>query len=165
MQIKDRITGLRRVKAADLLPSPKNWRTHPTSQTAALKGVLSEVGWANAVLARETPDGLMLIDGHLRSEVAADQEIPVLVLDVTEAEADLILATHDPLAGMAEANKDALAELLDDLAPKSAALADLLESMRLDHGLDLDDGKEFDESVADDVRMLKCPHCGEEFPA
>ena len=53
------------------------------------------------MLARETPDGLMLINGHARVEVSPDTEIPVLVLDVTEQEANLILATLDPLAAMA----------------------------------------------------------------
>jgi len=30
--------------------------------------MLAKVGYADAVIARETPDGLMLIDGHLRAE-------------------------------------------------------------------------------------------------
>jgi len=29
MQIRDRIIGLRRVRASELRPSPANWRTHP----------------------------------------------------------------------------------------------------------------------------------------
>jgi hypothetical protein len=36
----------------------------------------------------------MLVDGHLRAETITDAEIPVLVLDVNEAEADKILARH-----------------------------------------------------------------------
>ena len=115
MKIRDRIISFRRVPAKDLLPNPKNWRTHPDQQADALKGVLSEVGWADAVLARETEDGLMLIDGHLRTEVAPDAEIPVLVLDVSQKEADLILATHDPLAAMAEADAEKLEALLDEM--------------------------------------------------
>jgi hypothetical protein len=102
MRIKDRIKELRRIKASDLPPHPKNWRTHPTAQLDALRGVLSEIGWADALLVRETPSGLQLIDGHARTEVAPDAGVPVLVLDVTDEEADKILATHDPLAAMAE---------------------------------------------------------------
>ena len=41
----------------------------------------------------------MLIDGHLRAETAPDMMVPVLVLDVTEEEADKLLLTLDPLAG------------------------------------------------------------------
>ena len=41
-----------------------------------------------SVTAREIPDGLQLIDGHLRQELMGDAEVPVLVVDVTEEEAD-----------------------------------------------------------------------------
>jgi hypothetical protein len=164
MTIKDRIIEFRRVPASQLLPSPKNWRTHSTEQADALRGVLAEVGFAGAVLARETPDGLMLIDGHLRSTVATDQEIPCLVLDVTEAEADKLLATYDPISSMAGADPDALANLLDSIETDSDALHRMLEGMKDQHGLVLDEGREFDESAADDVKQITCPHCGKDFP-
>jgi hypothetical protein len=32
MRIRDRIKELRRVPARDLLPNPKNWRSHPAAQ-------------------------------------------------------------------------------------------------------------------------------------
>jgi hypothetical protein len=89
MNIRDRIKELRRVPAKDLRPNPKNWRTHPDSQAVALRGILAEVGYANAVLARETPAGLQLIDGHLRAETSGNGIIPVLVLDVSETDAAL----------------------------------------------------------------------------
>ncbi|MHC4181694.1 MAG: ParB N-terminal domain-containing protein, partial [Planctomycetota bacterium] len=72
MKIRDRIKSLRRVKASDLLPHPANWRTHPQAQQDAMRGVLDEIGWAGACLVRETPDGLQLIDGHLRGDIAGD---------------------------------------------------------------------------------------------
>jgi hypothetical protein len=69
IQIRDRIKELRRVRGRELLPHPKNWRRHPQAQVVALRGLLDEIGYADAVLARELPDGrLMLIDGHLRKE-------------------------------------------------------------------------------------------------
>ena len=69
MQIRDRIKELRRVRARDLVPHEKNWRVHTKAQTAALRGLLSEIGYADALLARELPDGrLQLVDGHLRAE-------------------------------------------------------------------------------------------------
>ena len=111
MQIRDRIKDLRRVKAAELLPNPKNWRRHPKAQADALRGILAEVGYADALLARELPNGkLILVDGHLRAETTPASMVPVLVLDVTEEEADKILLTLDPLAAMAEAD-DKAAEL------------------------------------------------------
>ena len=60
--IKDRVKELRRVPASELRANPKNWRRHPPAQQAALRGVLEDIGFADAVIARETPDGLELID-------------------------------------------------------------------------------------------------------
>ena len=93
MKIKDRIKEFRRVPASELLPNPRNWRLHGDKQADALRSVLAEIGFADAVLARETPEGLMLCDGHLRCHVARDSMIPVLILHVTEIEADLILGS------------------------------------------------------------------------
>jgi hypothetical protein len=115
------------VPASDLRPNPKNWRTHPKAQADALRGVLAEVGLADACLARELPDGsLMLIDGHLRAETLGDGEVPVLILDVNEAEADKILATLDPLAAMAGKDAEQLASLLGQLKEQDDNLATLV---------------------------------------
>lgn len=64
MKIRDRVKELRRVPARDLLPNPKNWRTHTTAREDALRGVLAEIGYADALIAREAPEGLALIDGR-----------------------------------------------------------------------------------------------------
>src|ERR1700749_1368821 len=107
MQIRDRIRDFRRVRACDLRPNPKNWRTHPARQRDALRGVLAEVGYADALLARQLEDGsLELVDGHLRAETTPDVVVPVLVLDVSEEEADKILLTLDPLANLAGVDQD-----------------------------------------------------------
>jgi hypothetical protein len=135
MQIRDRIKELRRVKASELIPNPRNWRTHPQAQRDALRGVLAEVGIAGAVIARETDAGLMLIDGHLRAETTGDTVIPVLVLDVNEAEADLILATHDPLGAMAEVDADKLEAVLSELNTANDALRDMLSQLAEDAGI------------------------------
>jgi len=103
VKIRDRIKELRRVRAGDLVPHPENWRVHPSSQAAALRGVLNHVGYASALIARELPDGtLQLIDGHLRAEIAPDAIVPVLIVDLDDQEARYVLVTHDPLAAMAE---------------------------------------------------------------
>lgn len=135
LNVRDRVKELRRVRACDLKPNPKNWRVHPASQRAALEGVLSEIGYADALIVRETPDGLILVDGHLRAETTPDQEVPVLVLDVDEAEADKILLTLDPLAAMAEAGKDQLDSLLREVDTGSEALQAMLADLAKDSGL------------------------------
>lgn len=130
MKIRDRIKDFRRVRASQLRPHPKNWRIHPSAQQDALRGVLAEIGYAGALLARELPDGtLELIDGHLRAETTPEAEVPVLVLDLDESEAAKLLALHDPLTGMAEANEEALAELLGQVETESDAVQALLDGM------------------------------------
>jgi len=111
------------------MADPRNWRKHPKAQQTALRTVLAEIGYADALLARETPTGLMLIDGHLRAETTPDQAVPVLVLDVDEIEAGKILATLDPLAGMAERDQVAAADLVEMLkAHSSDAMNALMRS-------------------------------------
>ena len=130
MQIRDRIKEFRRVKASQLRPHPKNWRTHPPAQQNALRGVLAEIGYAGALLARELPDGsLELIDGHLRAETTPEVEVPVLILDLDDREAAKLLALHDPLAGMAEANGEVLADLLGQVETENDAVQALLDEM------------------------------------
>ena len=81
-------------------------------------------------MARELPDGtLELFDGHLRAETTPEMEVPVLVVDLDDQEAAKLLALHDPLAGMAEANQEVLAELLAEVETDSDALQGLLDRM------------------------------------
>mgnify|MGYP001613860318 CR=1 FL=1 len=127
--IRDRIVELRRVRAGDLVPDPRNWRRHPKAQRDALQGVLAEIGYADALLARETPDGLVLIDGHLRAGLDPNQTVPVLVVDLDEAEAGKLLATLDPLAAMAQPDQDALLALLRDVSFEDEAVNDMLEAL------------------------------------
>src|SRR6516165_11565215 len=130
MQIRDRIKALRRVRAGDLQPHPKNWRQHPESQRNALRGLLAEIGYADTLLTRELLDGgLQLIDGHLRAETTPDAMVPVLVTDLTEEEAEKVLLTLDPLAAMATANTDNLQALLSSLKFQSPDVMAMLEDL------------------------------------
>jgi hypothetical protein len=58
MLIRDRIKDFRRVPAHSLLPNPKNWRIHTARQRNVLQGILAEIGYADALLARELSDGV-----------------------------------------------------------------------------------------------------------
>ena len=165
-QIRDRIKSFRRVKASKLIPHPQNWRRHPEAQTTALQGVLQSVGFVGASIVRELPDGrLQIIDGHLRANLAGDEKIPCLIVDLTEEEAKLILATFDPIGAEAETDEKLLAMLLAEVETESKAVQAMLDGLAdgclLPPGAD---GKEYDESCADDVKMTTCPKCGHEFP-
>lgn len=127
---RDRIRELRRVPAGLLRPHPQNWRQHPAEQKQAMEHVLSEVGYANALLAREGDDGqLELIDGHLRAEISPDQLVPVLILDVDEKEAATILATHDPLTALAEVETELLSSLTTQIDINEGPIQKMLSNL------------------------------------
>jgi hypothetical protein len=164
VEIKDRVKELRKIKASELIPHPQNWRRHPETQSAALTGVLSEIGFADAVIARETPEGLQLIDGHLRQDLMGDQEIPVLVVDLTEDEARKMLVTLDPLAAMAQTNYEALDTLLSSLEWNNEGIVDMLRKLAPSElPAEPTPPLEFPEFTENLPTDYACPSCGYEW--
>lgn len=130
MKIKNRIKGLRQVKASQLVPNPKNWRTHPAAQQNALKGLLAEVGIVGAVIARKLPDGTyQIVDGHLRAETLPDQVVPVLEVDLTDEEVDKVLASYDAIGDLAGRDQEKLDELLAGIETESEALQAMFDEL------------------------------------
>lgn len=131
MSYRNRILEFRRIPASELLDNAGNWRKHPNAQKKALRGVLQEVGVAGALTAyySERNNGtLTLIDGHLRKEVI-DGELPVVILDLNDAEADKLLAVFDPLGAMAEADAEKLKALLNSVETESEGLGEMLAEL------------------------------------
>jgi len=129
MSTRDRVTELRRVPASELRAHPRNWRRHPERQARAMSDLLARVGYAGALVARETADGLQLLDGHLRQELAGDEIVPVLVLDVDDAEAELLLASLDPVGDMAEVDPEMLNDLLGSVAIQQGDLEEFIRGL------------------------------------
>jgi hypothetical protein len=146
VQIKNRIKELRQVKASELLPNPKNWRRHPTAQRSALLGALGEIGYADALIAYETEEGLMLIDGHLRASTTPDTEVPVLVTDLNEHEAGKLMATLDPLAALAETDHEKLKELRNYTMIEDETLKGVVDKLLLGNMLFLERALQADET-------------------
>ncbi len=111
---QNRIVGEGEVAAVDLVPHPQNWRKHPAGQGTVLGQTLDGVGWVQRVIVNRRT-GRML-DGHLRAELARKQgeqtPVPVVYVDLSEDEERTILATLDPIAGMAIADEATLAGLV-----------------------------------------------------
>lgn len=130
------------VAAGDLVDHPDNWRVHGEEQRAALNTVLEKVGIADAVVAfeRTTKKGrrskteLVLIDGHLRKE-ELEGEVPVLVLDVDEDEAEILLASHDAIGKMADIDEPILAKLLEGIAKEDEQIEKLSQTIREEYAL------------------------------
>jgi len=137
MNIRDRIIEFKRVNRGDVLPNRLNFRRHPEAQKKALRAVLQEVGIAGAALAYYSAanDGkLTFIDGHLRDE-EIPEGLPVLVTDLNDAEASLLLASYDPLSAMAETDKVQLDALLREVSTGNAELVQFLAATAKEAGL------------------------------
>ena len=144
--IRDRIKEFRRVPARDLLDHDGNPRRHPQAQRDALRGVLEQVGIADAMVAYHSERNggrLTLIDGHLRKQ-DYDLDWPTLILDVTDEEADLLLASHDPLGALAEYDRPRLDALLQEVRAKSPAVVGMLKDLAKKAG----GGEEKNQAIA-----------------
>jgi hypothetical protein len=127
---RNRIIDHRIVKGRDLLPNPANWRTHPPQQRAATTAALDLLGYVDELKVVATPDGLLLLDGHLRADIGADDDIPVAIVDLDPDEQRIFLATYDPLAAMAITDLPAFDALTDVIAMEDDVLVRLLEGVR-----------------------------------
>lgn len=175
MAYRDRIKEVRKVKGTDLLANPKNWRIHPEAQLTGLHSVLSSVGKVGALIAWESPEGLMLIDGHGRVELNPEEEWTVLVLDIQdEKEVEKVLATYDLLAEVADIDFDRFEGLFSELfnADKDSDLSSLLVSLSASKGVVLDPevlpssldaffAQQKDAPLKQkEEPLFYCPHCG-----
>jgi hypothetical protein len=134
---RNRIVDHAQVPPADLVPNPRNWRSHPLEQQRALAGALGEVGWVAEVLVNRTTGNV--VDGHLRIELALVREepsVPVTYVELSEDEERLVLASLDPLAAMATAEEEQLTTLLAGLDPADDALRALLDDLAREYELD-----------------------------
>lgn len=138
MAFRDRVLGLEQIPVVALLPHPQNWRKHPLNQRNALRGVLDEVGFAVAIIARPLGDGTyQILDGHLRAESLPDETLPVLLVDLDDDEAKRFLVSADPLAAMAEADKRRVGDLLLVVATANVDLERLLSGLATASGVDV----------------------------
>lgn len=111
------------MKNAELRANPKNYREHPEHQRAVIRGLFEEIGYVDVLIARETPDGLELLDGHMRSEETDDEaEVPVLIVDLTDDECDTVIATLDPVGALAKSNDAMRRALLEKVETQNADL-------------------------------------------
>ena len=169
IEVRDRIVETRRVKASEIAEHPGNWRDHPVAQVEALAGVMREVGDVGVLLAwhSERNGGrLTLIDGHARRGLAPEHEYMVAITDLTDEEADYVLATHDPLAALARADAARLDALMSSVESSEAAVQQMLTDLAKGAGVlvpafepvDIDQQERLDQRAP-----VKCPHCGTEF--
>jgi len=160
---KSRIVGHGEEAPDQLLANCKNWRIHPDRQQAALEGVLEEVGWVQSVMVNRKTGNI--VDGHLRVMLAmrhGDKTIPVVYVELTRREEDIILATFDPVSALAGLDNEKLAELVAGIDTDNEKVRDLLDGL-LD-GFELPESSEGDGADGGgEGRGVECPNCGHEF--
>lgn len=128
---RSRIVGHGSEAPEQLLANPRNYRIHPTAQRDALEGVLNEVGWVQDVIVNRRTGHV--VDGHARIAIAITRQeplVPVVYVDLDENEEGVILASLDPLAGMAGSDQEKLDQLLSEISVNDAALRAMLDAQR-----------------------------------
>lgn len=127
--------------ANQFLAHELNARRHPGHQRDALRGSLNEVGWVAPVIVSAKTG--KILDGHARIEEALSKNehglVPFVKVDVSENEERTILATFDPITGLATYEREALDALLHEVDIGDAALQTMLSELAAKEGLYLDE--------------------------
>lgn len=160
MTIRDRVKELRQVRASEIHGSPWNWRVHGDEQRAATAGSMEELGIFTPLDCYEKPDGTVwLFDGHLRQEIlegiGPNTMVPINVTDLTEDEAKKANVIKDPLAGLAEANQQALGELLAGIETEHEGLREMLDGLAEVNDIVLPSFDEMPKTVEDNITELE----------
>ena len=157
---------------SDLTPDPRNARRHTDRNVGMIRDALAEVGAARSIVIDERG---VILAGNATAKAATEAG---LKLQVVDADGDSIVAVRR--SNLTAKQKTRLA-LFDNRAAEEAEWdIDVLSGLNTDGLLDgmwsaeeLDallekvpdvEFQEFDESAADEVAMVTCPHCGGEFP-
>ncbi len=132
----NKIVGHGEVSPDQLLASPKNWRIHPKHQQEALAGVIGDVGFIRSITVNQRTG--YVLDGHLRVALAlqtGQTTIPVEYVDLSEEEEAEALATIDPIAALAVADKAQLDSLLREITTGDAAVMAMLADLAQEAGI------------------------------
>ncbi len=135
---QSRIVGQGETDPRSIQSNKLNWRQHPQTQQRAMKGVLDEIGWVQQIIVNRRTGHL--VDGHLRVEAArqhGEESVPVLYVDLDEAEEATVLATLDPLSALAVADEEILSKLLEKTRARGIEVEALLASVARGEGLRL----------------------------
>lgn len=100
--LRNRIVDRVEMDPRELVKNPRNIRTHSDGQKSIMRSMLRTVGFVAPVMLNKTTGHL--VDGHLRVEIAVEDEepaIPVSVVELSQNEEDIVLAAYDPIAGLA----------------------------------------------------------------
>lgn len=143
-QVRNRIIGHVELLPSEILDHPGQAWDHPTAQANALVGILEEVGIVDEILIykSERAGGKYVTpDGHLRKSLDPQKPWPCTILDLSDEEADYVLATKDPVGMMKQTNAAALDALLSSVSSSNQAVQEMLADVAAQAGLYLEPRK------------------------
>jgi site-specific DNA-methyltransferase (adenine-specific) len=148
MKWKNRIIETGIANPSELIANPVNFRKHPKRQQEAINGSLDALGWIQNVIVNKRTG--RIIDGHLRVDQAiahGEAAVPVQWVDLSEEEEGQALLSLDPIAAMAETNKQTMTDIMKQINATQDALAPYLEEIAKSSGIDIWDilGKDEDD--------------------
>ena len=164
--LRNRVVEVRTMPLRDVADNPGQPRIHPEAQLGAIAEALTGIGIAGAALAyqSERTGRLTLIDGHGRKALAPDEPWPVIILDLSDEEADAHLLNFDLLGRAAPYDVEALDALSASVGQQGQHLDALVADLRADFAVGAaeepeapDAFPEVDEDLATD---FCCPKCG-----
>lgn len=166
MQLRNRVKEVKRLKASDVSPNPKNFRLHNDFQRQQFRAILGEVGFAGVSLAyySERNGGrLTLLDGHMRSEeTPPDFESDYAILDVDDAAADKVLLSFDYLGSLATIDEEKIRQLTAEIEVQTEAAKATINAIATKFAEPVAP-EAFDEFGEDIETDHKCPKCGYRF--
>ncbi len=152
---------------ADLRPYENNPRTHTEEQVAQIAASIREFGFANPILL-DGDNGVIAGHGRLAAARALGMEtVPCVELGhLSEAQRRAYIVADNKIAQNAGWDEELLRKELEGLKELGADLGvlgfDPMELADITLGKDVT-FKEYDESAADDVKLVTCPKCGHSF--
>jgi len=148
-RVRNRIIEHIELLPSEILDHPGQAWDHPESQARALAGILEEVGIVDEILVyrSERANGAYVTpDGHLRKSLDPRKPWPCTVLDLTDEEADYVLATKDPVGMMKKTNAEALDALLSSVSSANQAVQEMFADIAQRSGLYLDSSADLNTS-------------------
>lgn len=144
MKYENKIVEMADVAIDSVVFNPQNWRIHPKEQQALLDEQMQRVGWLQPVIINKRTGNL--IDGHLRvilAERGGLPTIPATIVDLSEEDERIALASFDTVTVMAGTDDAKLEELLGIIAAESEQVEGLIEAITKEHKLfrEEDDGE------------------------
>ena len=130
--IRDRVIETKKMRLGDLRSHPYNPRRHPDSQREKVGHLMSKIGYVGGILAyysERNENQLTLMDGHLRKSLGPDFSGEVIILDINDQEADLLVALYDESGREAEIDTEMLIILRENIETDDEMFLSALSQM------------------------------------